>query len=136
MHIKNQRGETLETNYVIVAVPLTVLKSGDIRFIPSLPPNKEVAISRIHMGGALKIVCRFKKQFWPDSVRLVLGVRGFISQIWFYSREPVSLAAKRRGEMCHVVAGFATSEWADKIAEIEEAEVAKRFLQQLDEIFG
>ena len=133
--IKNQHGETLVARYVIITVPLTVLKDGEIRFVPNLPPSKQIAISSIHMGGAMKIVCRVKKQFWPKSVRLLYSVRGFIGQIWFYSRDPESRATSLQGETCHVVTGFASGEWADEVGEMEEEEVCGRFLCQLDELF-
>ena len=134
--ITNQHGETLEAKYVIITVPLTILQDGDIRFIPNLPVSKQIAISSIHMGGALKIVCRFTKPFWPQSVRVVYAVSGVISQIWFYSRDPVSRASEQlKGERCHLATGFATDEWADRIRQVGEDQLCRRFLQQLDEIF-
>ena len=80
--LKNQHGEVLTVKYVVITVPLTILKDGDINFIPALPANKKRAIDAIQMRGALKIVCRFKLQFWPDKLNVIYAVRGFVSQIW------------------------------------------------------
>ena len=134
--IKNQNGEKLEAKYAIITVPLTVLQDGDIRFVPCLPVEKQIAISSIHMGGALKIVCRFTKQFWPSSLRVLYAASGFISQLWFYSRDPESRNGEHlHGKKCYLATGFATDEWADRIRHMDETQLCMRFLQQLDEIF-
>ena len=38
--LKNQRGQILTAKYVIITVPLTILKEGDITFTPRLPSNE------------------------------------------------------------------------------------------------
>lgn len=57
---------------VIVAVPLGILKRGDIAFNPSLPPSKRDAIARVAVGHQNKIVLLFEKAFWlPQSNSIV-----------------------------------------------------------------
>ena len=129
--LKNQHGEVLTAKYVIITVPLTILQDGDISFIPSLPANKKSAIDTIRMRGALKIVCRFKSQFWPDSLNLIYSVRGFVSQIWMYSRD----SSDSDDDKCHLVAGFQTAEPAEEKMEFSGQEVLDGFLLHLDEIF-
>ena len=121
----------LTAKYAIITVPLTVLKDGDINFVPALPENKKKAIDRIQMRGALKIVCRFKSQFWSDKVNLIYCVRGLVSQIWMYTRD-----SSDSEEKCHVIAGFQTAEPAEQKMNPSEKDVLDGFLQQLDEIFG
>ena len=121
----------LSAKYVVITVPLTILKDGDINFIPALPANKRRAIDTIQMRGALKIVCRFKSQFWPDKLNLIYSVRGFLSQIWMYTRDSADCDDK-----CHVVAGFQTAEPAEEKIHLSGKEVLDGFLNQLDEIFG
>ena len=60
-----------------------------------------------------------------------MTVKGFITQIWMYSRDP-----KEDGEECHVVVGFETAVHAAQKAHLSDKLVCERFLQQLDEIFG
>lgn len=129
--LKNQLGKMISANYVVVTVPLTILKDGDINFIPSLPEIKRKAIDTIQMTGALKIVCRFKSKFWPDDLSLVYAVGGFISQIWMYSRDSLYGADK-----CHVIAGFQTAQHAEEKISLSGKEVLDGFLQQLNEIFS
>ncbi|XP_015758903.1 PREDICTED: polyamine oxidase 3-like [Acropora digitifera] len=129
--LKNQHGHVLSARRVIITVPLTVLKDGDINFIPALPESKRKAIDKIQMTGALKIVCRFKFKFWPEHLNLVYNVRGFISQIWMYTRD--SLCGD---DKCHLVAGFQTAQLAEEKISLSEKEVLDGFLQELDEIFS
>lgn len=128
--LKNQLGQTLTAKYVIMTVPLTILKDGDINFIPPLPASKKRAIDGIEMRGALKIVCRFKSQFWPDNLNLIYRVRGFVSQIWMYTYDSMKSAEK-----CHLIAGFQTAEPAEQKINLSEQEVLDGFLQDLDHIF-
>ena len=128
--LKNQLGQTLTAKYVVITVPLTVLKDGDITFIPPLPVSKKRAIDGIEMRGALKIVCRFKSQFWPDNLNLLYRVRGFVSQIWMYTRDSTESAEK-----CHLIAGFQTAEPAEAKINLSGQEVLDGFLQDLDHIF-
>lgn len=128
--LTNQHGEVLTAKYVVITVPLTILKDGDINFIPALPASKKKAIDAIQMRGALKIVCRFKSQFWPDTMNLIYSVRGFVSQIWMYSRDSPDSDKK-----CHVIAGFQTAKLAEEKIGLSGKDVLDGFLKQLDEIF-
>lgn len=130
VYLKNQHGETFTAKYVVITVPITILKDGDISFIPALPTSKKKAIDTIEMRGALKIVCRFKSQFWPDNLNLIYSVRGFVSQIWMYSRDSTD-----NHDKCHLVAGFETAEPAEDKIHLSEQEVLDGFLKHLDEIF-
>lgn len=128
--ITSQTGESIAVDYAVVTVPLTILKDGDIIFSPPLPPKKQHAINTLYMGTALKIVCRFKIPFWREKT-VIYPVRGFLSQIWTYSRDP-----KEDGEECHVGVGFATAVLAAQKVHLSDEEVCEKFLQQMDEIFG
>ena len=44
----------------MIAVPLGVLKSHNIRFTPNLPEEKEEAIRSIHFGNVCKILITLK----------------------------------------------------------------------------
>lgn len=51
-------------DYVIVTVPLGVLKAGNIQFSPALPLNKQNSIHKMRMGVYDKIYLLFDKPFW------------------------------------------------------------------------
>ena len=129
--MRNQHGEELTAKHVIVAVPLTVLKDGDINFIPALPANKNTAIDTIQMLGAWKIVCRFQHRFWPENLHQIYSVRGFVSEIWTCTRD-----SPDSDDKCHVIVGFETAEPAQGKSALSGQEVLHGFLSYLDEIFG
>lgn len=51
-------------DYVIITVPLGVLKAGAIQFSPALPPNKQNSINKMRMGVYDKVYLLFDKPFW------------------------------------------------------------------------
>ena len=85
--LKNQHGEIITAKYVVITVPLTILKDRDITFVPELPADKNRAINTIQMLGAWKIICQFKRRFWPEKLHQIYSVRGFTREIWMWSRD-------------------------------------------------
>lgn len=72
----SKEGVTLQTSagemtcdYVVVTVPLGVLKSGAIHFSPELPKEKLGAIERVGFGHYEKLVMRFDKFYWPKEAQ-------------------------------------------------------------------
>lgn len=55
-------------DYVIVTVPLGVLKKEKIAFIPNLPNQKKEAIKGLEMGVLNKVYLAFDHVFWDKSV--------------------------------------------------------------------
>lgn len=53
---------------VVVTLPLGVLKAGNVRFSPVLPPTKQEAIASLGMGVLNKCYLRFDTAFWPSDV--------------------------------------------------------------------
>ena len=49
---------------VILTVPITVLKDGDINFIPALPGEKTDAFSKIGMDAGMKVFLKFNQRFY------------------------------------------------------------------------
>ena len=129
--LKNQRGEIITAKYVVITVPLTILKDRDITFVPELPANKNRAINTIQMLGAWKIICQFKRRFWPEKLHQIYTVRGFTSEIWMCSRDSAV-----NDDKCHVVVGFETAESAEQKSVLSGQRVLEGFLSYLDEMFG
>lgn len=65
--VKTQN-QTYQADYVIITVPLGVLKRKAIQFNPPLPANKQAAIQRLGMGLLNKTYLRFDKVFWPKDI--------------------------------------------------------------------
>lgn len=55
-----------ESDYVIVTVPLGVLKNNVIQFLPSLPSAKQNAILKVGMNCVNKFLLTWDTAFWDD----------------------------------------------------------------------
>lgn len=62
-----QDGSVVKADYVIITVPLGVLKRGDVTFNPSLPSSLQTAITGIGFGNVHKIALLFDEAFWPKT---------------------------------------------------------------------
>ena len=59
-------GTITEADYVLITVPLGVLKSGYIQFVPSLPATKLNAIQKVGMNCVNKFLLTWDTAFWDD----------------------------------------------------------------------
>ncbi|MBG6205809.1 monoamine oxidase [Labrenzia sp. EL_126] len=59
----------LQADYVVCAVPLGILKTGDIVFEPSLPEDVQKSIDRIGFGSVTKIALKFDTAFWDTETQ-------------------------------------------------------------------
>ena len=62
----SHNNEVTEADYVLVTVPLGVLKSGKIEFVPALPTVKQTAIQKIGMNCVNKFLLTWNNAFWDD----------------------------------------------------------------------
>jgi monoamine oxidase len=61
-------GNIHECTVLIITVPIAVLKSGDINFVPNLPINTTSAMNRIGMDIGYKVMLGFYVNFWGKEV--------------------------------------------------------------------
>lgn len=59
-------GTESEADYVLVTVPLGVLKANSIQFAPTLPTVKQTAIQKIGMNCVNKFLLTWNTKFWDD----------------------------------------------------------------------
>ena len=59
---------TWSGDYVLITLPLGVLKSGTVQFEPALPAWKQQAIDQLDMGVLNKLGLRFAEPFWGSQV--------------------------------------------------------------------
>lgn len=60
---------TLQADYVVVTVPLGVLKSNSIQFSPTLPASKIAAINNTQMGNVNKFLLVWNTAFWDTNLQ-------------------------------------------------------------------
>lgn len=66
VEVKDSNGNTYSGDYIIVTVPLGVLKSGMIKFSPPLSKEKQDSIKKLEMFDMNKIFVEFENKFWGD----------------------------------------------------------------------
>lgn len=59
-------GTESEADYVLVTVPLGVLKTNTIQFLPALPSAKQTAIQKVGMNCVNKFLLTWNTKFWDD----------------------------------------------------------------------
>jgi monoamine oxidase len=64
-------GSNIHADFVVVSVPLGVLKNNVIAFTPSLPANKIDAISNTNIGNVNKFLLTWKKPFWDPDLQYI-----------------------------------------------------------------
>lgn len=65
--------EIITVDKLIVAVPLSILKAGDITFSPALPHTKATAMSHIGMDASMRIIMDFRQNLWGDERSFMVG---------------------------------------------------------------
>ena len=64
-------GNSIEGDYIIVSVPLGVLKNNSILFTPNLPTAKQNAIQNTKMGNVNKFLFIWNAPFWDTNVQYI-----------------------------------------------------------------
>ena len=64
-------GNNIDADYVVVSVPLGVLKNNAIAFTPALPTNKINAISNTNIGNVNKFLLVWNTPFWDTNLQYI-----------------------------------------------------------------
>ncbi len=62
---RGRRNEVFRADAAVVTLPVGVLKTGDIKFEPSLPEKIEAA-NGLEFGNVVKVIFQFKESSWDD----------------------------------------------------------------------
>ncbi|HXG94908.1 MAG TPA: NAD(P)/FAD-dependent oxidoreductase [Blastocatellia bacterium] len=145
VHAQSQPGSHLEpfaARRAVVTLPLGVLQAperepGAVRFVPDLP-DKRKAIDRLAMGSVVKIVLRFREQFWEDKNIRVKRKGGDPSQVSFIHSRDENFPTWWTALPVHaaVLTGWAGGPAAEKLALQEESSILGRAIETLAHIFG
>ena len=68
IEITDSNNNVYSADKVIITVPIPILKSGDIQFIPSLSTEKTSAFSKIGMGAGMKVFLKFSNKFFDQNI--------------------------------------------------------------------
>jgi monoamine oxidase len=130
-------GRIVTADYVILAIPVSILQHGVPTFNPPLPTAKVKAIHSIGMNNCVKVLMAFSERFWPEDMFDVVCTHSFLPEFWVTQYpSTVSHTDEQTAIGKFVVVGFMAGEVAEAASKSPETEVMRRSLLQLDEIFG
>jgi monoamine oxidase len=127
------RGERLGTQFryrapqAIVTLPLGVLQSRAVRFIPDLKEKRQ-ALKKLAAGSVVKIALRFRRAFWEEGhpeVAFFHAPAAAFPTFW----TPLPMRAP-------FLIGWAGGPKAVRLAGLKRDEVVRRALDSLKSIFG
>jgi monoamine oxidase len=116
-----------EADKVIVAVPVSILKRGEVSFIPSLPSVKTTALNNIGMDAAIRFVIDFKQNFWGTSIRSIFGG----TQAPEYFNAGVS-----RSEFTKTLSVTVYGPQAEALSALPPDTAVLHILAELDQVYG
>jgi monoamine oxidase len=125
--LRSREGRELAARAAISTLPVGVLKSGAVRFLPDLPVSKRSALAQIEMGPVQKLLLRFGDRFWPGWAAVIGCGRGPVTLYWppFYGSD----------ERTPVLIAYATGPRAARLSALSEDEAADVVLGDLSRLF-
>jgi len=66
--VTDSNNNTYTADKLIITVPITILKSNDIEFVPALPSEKTSAFSKIGMEAGMKVFMKFSNKFFDQNI--------------------------------------------------------------------
>jgi monoamine oxidase len=121
---------SIEADYVIVSVPLGVLKNTSISFQPSLPASKLYAIQNIQMGNVNKFLFIWDTPFWDTNIQYI-GYTPETKGKFNYLINMKKFLPTTNGLMT-----FAFGDYATVTETMTDAQISGEVMAQLKTIYG
>ena len=126
----NVNGDSVEADYVIVSVPLGVLKNNSVFFNPTLPIDKQGAIKNTKMGNVNKFLFSWNTPFWETDVQYI-GYTPDTKGKFNYFMNMLKFLPTSNGLMT-----FAFGDYAIVTETMSDAEIISEVMAQLKTIYG
>lgn len=125
--VRSTAGEEIVAPVAVCTLPVGVLKSGSVRFLPELPASKRAALKRIEMGPVLKLLLHFREPFWPEWAATIGCGTGPVTLYW-----PVFYPGP---EPSAVLTAYCTGPRAARLSKLGDAEALETVLDDLARLF-
>jgi monoamine oxidase len=122
-------GAVSEADYVLVTVPLGVLKNGAIEFLPALPADKQTAIQKVGMNCVNKFLLTWDATFWEDVQYICYSPEAKDKFNYF-----VNVNKFHPGS--HALMTFAYADYARQTETMTDAQVTEEILAHLRDMYG
>lgn len=128
--IKITHNSTLsEADYVLVTVPLGVLKANTIQFIPSLPTVKQKAIQKVGMNCVNKFLLTWNTRFW-DNKQYISYTPATKDKFNYF------INVNKFNPSVHALITFAYAEYARQTEKMSDAQIINEIMSYLKDIYG
>ncbi|GAB2619999.1 FAD-dependent oxidoreductase [Emticicia sediminis] len=122
-------GTVTEADYVLLTVPLGVLKANTIQFLPALPSPKQTAIQKIGMNCVNKFLLTWNTSFWDDVQYITYTPEVKDKFNYFVNLKKVNPAA-------NALMTFAYANYARQTEIMTDAQVIDEIMSHLKDIYG
>ena len=122
-------GVVSEADYVIVTVPLGVLKANSIQFLPTLPTAKQNAIQKIGMSCVNKFLLTWDTAFWDD-VQYISYTPEIRDKFNYF------VNVKKFHPNVNALMTFAYADYARQTETMTDAQVIDEIMAHLRDIYG
>lgn len=122
-------GSISEADYVIVTVPLGVLKANKIQFVPSLPTSKQNAIQKIGMNCVNKFLLTWSTEFWDDTQYISYTPTTKDKFNYFVN-------VKKFHPTVNALMTFAYADYARQTELMTDAQITNEIMAHLKDIYG
>lgn len=122
-------GIVTEADYVLVTVPLGVLKSGNIQFVPTLPTAKQTAIQKVGMNCVNKFLLTWNTAFWDDEQYICYTPEIKDKFNYFVN-------VKKFHPSVNALMTFAYADYARQTETMTDAQIIDEIMLHLKDIYG
>src|SRR5690606_36698433 len=119
-------GGTDTVDKIIVTVPVSILKAGDISFSPALPAAKIAAMNRIGMDASMRVILEFKRNFYGEETAAIFGG----TQGPDYLNNAIG-----RSELNRTLSITINGEKAEQLSGLSGDQVVLELLSEMDAVF-
>ena len=121
-------GTAYTARRVIVTCSLGVLKSGIMKFMPSLPAEKQLTINRLAMGNACKVLLRLRS---ADTARRIFRIANATSESLLLVTNWWESASNER-----VLVGYVGGPRTAAITALSDVALKEMVTKELSKVFG
>lgn len=127
--IVTHNGTTTEADYVLVTVPLGVLKNNSIQFVPALPTSKQNAIDKVGMNCVNKFILTWDTAFWDDE-QYIAYTPDTIDKFNYF------VNVKKFHPSVNALMTFAYADYARQTENMTDAQIIDEIMVHLRDIYG
>ncbi|HAD11253.1 MAG TPA: amine oxidase [Saprospirales bacterium] len=118
-----------EADYVIVTVPLGVLKKNIITFLPALPVAKQTAIEKVGMNCVNKFLLTWDAPFWDDKQYIVYTPEAKDKFNYFVNIKKIHPAT-------NALMTFAYADYGRQTESMTDAQVVQEIMAHIRDMYG